>query len=297
MTDPQHDCRCSILPVVNDPATLELMVRRNQIRHAVISLPEVPAARLGEFLDRYGALIPHLLVLSDCSTLPTLWGASRNSGRLSGVEVRNALLLETLQAGKRMLDVVISAAVLLLGLPLLGVLALLVKLSGPGPVLYAHTRMGRGGQPFKVWKIRTMYSDGDGILRQHLMRHSEARAEWERDQKLRDDPRVTTIGWVLRKLSLDELPQLWNVLRGDMSLIGPRPIVQDEVRRYGNGIALYAKVKPGITGLWQVSGRNGTTYQDRVELDLFYVRHWSPWLDAYILAKTVVALLSRNGAY
>jgi Undecaprenyl-phosphate galactose phosphotransferase WbaP len=297
MTDPHDDCRCSILPVVNDASTLESLVRANQIRHAVVSLPDVPAARLAELLDRYAALIPHVLVLSDCSTLPTLWGASRSGGgRLSAVEVRNALLLETLQAGKRGVDVAVAAGVLLLGLPLLLGLAVLVKLSGPGPVLYGHTRVGRSGRPFKVWKFRTMAVDGDRVLRQHLMRHPAAREEWERDQKLRDDPRVTRAGRVMRRLSLDELPQAWNVLRGDMSLVGPRPIVRDEMRRYGSGIALYTKVKPGITGLWQVSGRNDTGYQDRVQLDLFYVRHWSPWLDAYILAKTVVALVGRNGA-
>ena len=297
MTDPQDDCRCSILPVVNDPATLESILRARQIRHAVVSLPDVPAARLGDLLDRYGGLIPHLLVLSDCATLPTLWGASRSSGRLSGVEVRNALLLETLQAGKRVVDMFVAACVLLLGAPLLLVLAALVKLTGPGPVLYGHQRVGRSGRSFRVWKFRTMRADGDAILRNHLVRDAGARREWERDQKLRNDPRVTAVGRVLRKFSLDELPQVWNVMKGDMSLIGPRPIATDEVRRYGNGIALYAKVKPGITGLWQVSGRNDTTYEDRVQLDLFYVRHWSPWLDAYILAKTVVALISRDGAY
>jgi lipopolysaccharide/colanic/teichoic acid biosynthesis glycosyltransferase len=131
----------------------------------------------------------------------------------------------------------------------------------------------------------------------HLARDPEARAEWERDQKLRDDPRVTRFGRFARKTSLDELPQLWNVLIGDMSLVGPRPIVDDEVWRYGDTFRLYTSVKPGITGMWQVSGRNDIGYDERVLLDQFYIRHWSPWLDVYILAKTVVALAQRSGAY
>jgi Undecaprenyl-phosphate galactose phosphotransferase WbaP len=297
LTDVYGRCPASNLPVVNDRATLESILRTRVIRHAVVSLPDLPTARLVEVLDRFGGLLPHVLVLSDSATLPTLWGASRSSGRLSGLEVRNALLLDTLQCVKRLVDVTVALLALGVGLPVLVVVAALVKLTSPGPVLYGHTRIGRCGRPFKAWKFRTMRTVGDAVLRQHLARDAVARAEWERDQKLRDDPRVTAVGRLLRELSLDELPQLWNVLRGDMSLVGPRPIVQAEAWRYGDGIRLYAKVKPGITGLWQVSGRNRTSYDDRVQLDLFYVRHWSPWFDVYILAKTVVTLISREGAY
>jgi lipopolysaccharide/colanic/teichoic acid biosynthesis glycosyltransferase len=142
-----------------------------------------------------------------------------------------------------------------------------------------------------------MRADGEAVLRDHLARDPAARAEWERDRKLRRDPRVTRLGRVLRASSIDELPQLWNVLRGDMSLVGPRPIVEDEVPYYGRVFRLYTSAKPGITGLWQVSGRNDIGYAERVQLDAFYIRHWSPWLDVYILAKTVVALLRRRGAY
>ena len=142
-----------------------------------------------------------------------------------------------------------------------------------------------------------MHPNSDEILRKRLQQDPLARAEWERDQKLRDDPRVTGIGRLLRRFSLDELPQIWNVLVGEMSLVGPRPIVEDEVSRYGQSFRKYSKVKPGITGLWQVSGRTNVSYDDRVRIDDFYIDHWSPWLDIYILLKTVVALLSREGAY
>jgi len=134
-------------------------------------------------------------------------------------------------------------------------------------------------------------------LREYLKRDPAARAEWDRDYKLRYDPRVTPIGAFLRKWSLDELPQLWNVLKGEMSMVGPRPIVTDEISKYGDVFKLYKAVKPGLTGLWQVSGRNDVTYEDRVWLDQYYIRNWSPWMDLYIVPQTVVAMLRRTGAY
>ena len=297
LTDPRGECRTSVMPVVNDRGTLESVIRAQMIRHAVISLPELSAARLGETLDRYSELVPHILVLSDHSTLPTLWSASRGCGRLSGIEVRNGLMLATLQLVKRAIDLAIAGTALVLGFPLLLAVAAMVKWTSPGPVFFGHSRIGRHGKRFKAWKFRTMRVDAEAILHEHLANNPDARAEWERDHKLRDDPRVTGFGRFARKTSLDELPQLWNVLVGDMSLVGPRPIVNDEVWRYGEIFRLYTSVKPGITGMWQVSGRNDIGYEERVLLDQFYIRHWSPWLDVYILAKTVVALAHRGGAF
>jgi Undecaprenyl-phosphate galactose phosphotransferase WbaP len=297
LTDPQGQCPTSVLPVVNDPAALEVFIRTHGIRHAVVSLPNYSHARLSAALDRYGNLLPHLLVLSDTATLPMLWGASRSGGRLSGIEVRNDLLLATLQVIKRIADVLVASVCLILGLPLLMLIGLLIKVCSPGPALFAQPRIGREGRTFNAWKFRTMYVDGDRILREYLERIASAREEWERDRKLRQDPRITPLGRFLRRTSMDELPQLWNVLRGDMSIVGPRPIVDAEIERYAEVFHLYTRLKPGITGLWQVSGRNDVSYDDRVRLDQFYIRHWSPWLDAYILAKTVVALLKREGAY
>jgi lipopolysaccharide/colanic/teichoic acid biosynthesis glycosyltransferase len=142
-----------------------------------------------------------------------------------------------------------------------------------------------------------MIADADHVLANYLEIHPELRAEWERDHKLRQDPRITWFGRFLRRSSLDELPQLWNVLRGEMSLIGPRPIVQDEVKFYTNRFHLYGKLKPGMTGLWQVSGRNDTTYAERVDFDSYYVRNWSIWLDLVILARTTLVVLFGRGAY
>jgi Undecaprenyl-phosphate galactose phosphotransferase WbaP len=297
LTDPAASCRSSILPVVNDPSTLESLLRAEGIRHAVVSLPDFSASRLSEMLDRYGGLLPHLLVLSDASTLPTLWGASRNCGRLSGIEVRNGLLMATLQRVKRLFDLTIALGVIACSLPVILVIMVMIKLTSKGRIFYGHKRIGRRGKLFKAWKFRTMYVNGDAILKEHLANNPVAAEEWERDQKLKDDPRVTWFGGILRKTSLDELPQVWNVLLGEMSFVGPRPIVKDEIRRYGQALRLYTTVKPGITGLWQVSGRSDISYADRVRLDLFYIRHWSPWLDLYIVGKTFIALASRDGAY
>lgn len=297
MTDPQTGCRTSVLPVVNDPDTLRSLVQVEGIRHAVVSLPDFPSADLARAIDLYAGVIPHMLVLSDSSTLPALWSTSRSSGRLSGIEVRNGLLFATLQWLKRLLDLTVSLAVLVVGAPLLAGIILAIKLTDPGPVFFGHTRIGQHGRRFKTWKFRTMRVGADALLNEHLALHPAAQIEWEQTQKLRDDPRVTRVGRFLRRTSLDELPQIWNVLRGEMSLVGPRPIVDDEVWRYGDVIRLYAAVKPGITGLWQASGRTDLSYDDRVLLDQFYVRHWSPWLDVFVLAKTVVALLCREGAY
>jgi Undecaprenyl-phosphate galactose phosphotransferase WbaP len=296
LTDPEGLCRTSLVPVVNDPALLRSLVRSKGIRHAVLCLTDLPTTSLSKAFDHYGSLAPHLLVVCEPPPLPALWGAQRFCG-LGGVEVRNGLLLAPLRAVKRAMDVVLSVIALTVGLPLLLAIAALVKLSSPGPVLYGHKRIGRHGRRFTAWKFRTMYRGADALLRQHLEQKPSARLEWERDQKLRHDPRVTPLGRVLRTLSLDELPQMWNVLRGEMSVVGPRPIVDEEVARYGESFPLYTAVKPGITGLWQVSGRTDVGYDMRVRLDGFYVRHWSPWLDAYVLVRTVAALLCRKGAY
>ena len=200
-------------------------------------------------------------------------------------------------ATKRAKDVVLATVGGLAMLPLLGLVALLVKLTSKGPVLYGHTRRGYGGRTFTCWKFRTMVCNGEEVLEEHFGKHPETRQEWEQHLKLRDDPRVTRLGRFLRKTSIDELPQLWNVLRGEMSLVGPRPIVDDEIPMYGDVYRLYAAVRPGITGLWQVSGRNNTTYPERVQFDSHYVRNWSLWLDLVILGRTVGTVVRADGAY
>jgi lipopolysaccharide/colanic/teichoic acid biosynthesis glycosyltransferase len=198
---------------------------------------------------------------------------------------------------KRTVDFVMASIILAALLPLLIIVAALVFITSPGPIFFKHRRVGQHGQEFLMWKFRTMCLFPDKALNLYFERCPEAKAEWLRNQKLANDPRVTKLGRILRRFSIDELPQLWNVVKGDMSLIGPRPIVKGEIPRYGGAISAYYAVRPGLTGLWQVSGRSNTTYVERIRLDQQYVEQWSPTLDASILLKTFRVLITAEGAY
>jgi lipopolysaccharide/colanic/teichoic acid biosynthesis glycosyltransferase len=197
---------------------------------------------------------------------------------------------------KRAFDVVGASFAVILLSPLLVAIVGCAYLSGGSP-LFKHRRVGRGGVFFDCVKFRTMVTDADSVLQDLLNSDRQIKEEWLRDHKLRDDPRVTSFGRFLRRTSLDELPQLWNVLRGDMSLVGPRPVVPDELRRYGRRVPVVLSTQPGITGLWQISGRNNTEYRRRVALDVCYVRSRSVLLDLYILFKTLRVVFTRRGAY
>ena len=199
-------------------------------------------------------------------------------------------------ASKRTFDIVVASAMLLFALPAIFFIAVLMFSTDRGPILFSHERIGQNGKRFRCLKFRSMVVDSQEALRRHLELIPQARAEWEATQKLRDDPRVTPLGRFLRVTSLDELPQLINVIRGEMSLVGPRPIVQDEVVRYAEQIEHYAAVRPGITGLWQVSGRSDVDYDQRVQLDTLYVREWSFIGDLVILVKTVKVVVMRTGS-
>lgn len=198
---------------------------------------------------------------------------------------------------KRAIDILFCILLSPLLLPLGLALALLIKMDSPGSPLYRQVRLGRSGQPILVYKFRTMVADADARLKEWLNDNPDLKEEWERDHKLKHDPRITRMGRFLRKTSLDELPQLLNVALGDMSVVGPRPIVDDEVKKYGVVFEEYCRVRPGITGLWQISGRNNTTYAERVAYDRYYINNWSVWMDIWILAKTVPVTLTGYGAY
>ncbi|MDE5880085.1 MAG: undecaprenyl-phosphate galactose phosphotransferase WbaP [Desulfovibrio sp.] len=219
---------------------------------------------------------------------------------LSGVTV--LLLTQTLHdwrrlAIKRGIDILFCLLLLPVALPLGLLLALCVRLDSSGPPLYRQMRIGRGGKLLRIYKFRTMVEDADAKLKKCLAADPALKTEWERDHKLRHDPRITRMGHFLRKTSLDELPQLINVALGDMSLVGPRPIVVAEVKKYGAVFDEYCRVRPGITGLWQISGRNNTTYAERVAFDHYYINNWSIWMDIWILTKTVPVVLTGYGAY
>ena len=197
---------------------------------------------------------------------------------------------------KRLADMVIALAVLVLAAPIMAIVAVAIKLTTGGPALYSHERVGFNGKPFKCYKFRSMVANSDEVLRDYLASSPEAAQQWADNRKLKSDPRITFFGMLLRKSSIDELPQLFNVLKGEMSCVGPRPIVREELARYGNNAGDYLSARPGLTGLWQVTGRSSTDYSRRVALDSFYVRNWSFGRDLSILWKTVFAVIRFDQA-
>jgi exopolysaccharide production protein ExoY len=197
---------------------------------------------------------------------------------------------------KRAIDFAIALAAIILLFPLMLIIMGLIKLAMGGSIFFAHSRIGYRGRRFHCYKFRTMVVNAEEVLARHLAGDLHAAQEWRETRKLRNDPRVTSFGRLLRKSSLDELPQLINVLRGDMSCVGPRPIVPDELQRYGPHATEYLQARPGLTGMWQVSGRNALDYADRVALDSHYVRNWSLWTDLAILGKTLFAVMKFDEA-
>lgn len=198
---------------------------------------------------------------------------------------------------KRTFDIAAATCILLMLAPLFLFTAVAVWITSGAPILYGHERIGLGGRRFRCWKFRTMCADATEVLHRHLETDEAARVEWAATRKLRNDPRITRFGRVLREYSVDELPQLLNVIRGDMSLVGPRPVVEEELAHYGPEAEAYCSARPGITGLWQVSGRSDTGYRRRVELDAEYVRSWSLGCDLRILLLTVPAVIGARGSY
>lgn len=199
---------------------------------------------------------------------------------------------------KRTFDIIFSLLALILGLPLFFLIGIAVKLSSPGPIFYRHERIGRGGKPFSCYKFRTMYKDADQRLHELLTQQPHLQREWDDTHKLKNDPRVTPLGIFLRKSSLDEIPQFWNILKGDLSVVGPRPVVKHEIdAHFGPKALIILSIRPGLTGIWQVSGRSDTAYSRRIQLDEMYVDTQSFLLDLKLIVKTIPAMLSSRGAY
>ena len=256
-------------------------------------------ARCGDFVEQLSLRYGDVDIVSPMRGLP-LVGAQAT--HYFGHDVLTLRLYNNLARPwprliKRAFDLVVISALLVVSAPLFAFIAWRIRSDGDGgPVFYGHTRIGQGGESFKCYKFRSMVPNADALLAHILETDPVARAEWESDHKLQDDPRITPIGHWLRKTSLDELPQLWNVLRGEMSLVGPRPVVTEELARYGKHLVYYTEGKPGMTGLWQISGRSNLDYRRRVYLDCWYVKNWTIWYDIVILLKTMKVVLMRQGA-
>lgn len=266
--------------------------------HVVLALEQGGIDTYQEIIQELGRRTRNMQIVPSIRGLP-LYGMEVNhffAHEVLLLTVRNNLARRLPQFVKRIFDIIVSVAVLAVLMPLLIWIGLKVRASG-GPIFYGHKRQGQHNKSFSCYKFRTMAPNADQLLSKLLASDPVAREEWERDFKLKSDPRITPIGRFLRRTSLDELPQIWNVLRGDMSLVGPRPVVEAELERYGNQVEYYLEAKPGITGLWQISGRNDVTYETRVYLDAWYVKNWSLFNDIVILLRTVSVIFRKEGAY
>jgi Undecaprenyl-phosphate galactose phosphotransferase WbaP len=278
---------------VTDALTL---AHKSGIDTAIFAMPHVRRKYVGSFVDKASDHFQHVVVVPNVAGVIANAVKARDLGFAFGLEIKQNLLTPWARVTKRALDVLGVVVGGILISPLLLAIAILIKIDSAGPLFYRQKRLGTGGKHFCCWKFRTMHPDAQRLLTELLQNDPKKRAEWERDHKLRDDPRITRVGRYLRRLSLDELPQLWNVWRGEMSMIGPRPIIDEEVPRYRDAYDLYRRVSPGMSGLWQVSGRSETSYEQRVEMDTYYVRNWSVWLDVVILTRTVGAVIFSRGA-
>lgn len=278
---------------------IDQLLEKNYYDSAVIDLENNSLFDLNVLVNHIQRRVRKVIVLPKMTKVPIINGELISSIHHKGMAfyIKNNLLNPVEQAIKRLFDVSVAFISLLLASPFLIWLYSVVYVSTKGHPIFSHERIGFGGKKFNVYKFRTMYIDADERLGELLETCKESKEEWDRDFKLKDDPRITKIGQFLRKTSLDELPQLINVLKGEMSLVGPRPITEAEIQKYGEYFEYFTAVKPGITGLWQVSGRNDIEYDERVQLDVWYVRNWSIELDMQILIKTVLVVLGRKGSY
>lgn len=283
------------VPVIGDLALAPVLAERLKVPYAIVAMPGLDSLKLLGIVERVGGKFSHLLVIPDLFGFATLGVPAKSLGGILGVEVRQQLLLPWPRMLKRFLDIALTSVGFFFVLPFLTLIAILVKLDSKGPIFYFQRRLGRDGEHFMAAKFRTMHGDGEERLRAVLEADPALRAEYEIYHKLRKDPRVTRFGRILRKFSLDEFPQLWSVIKGDMSLVGPRPYIERELPDMQGQEKIILRATPGMTGMWQVSDRNAASFAWRVQVDVHYVRNWSPWLDMYILAKTIGVVLKGSG--
>jgi undecaprenyl-phosphate galactose phosphotransferase len=284
----------------SDPARIAAIVCNEGCKEAIVTAEDMQSQHIADVVQRLLEVNVPVAIIPSINRLP-LSNATTNyffGSDILLMQVRSNVQRLPSRVIKRLFDIVLSAALLIALAPLFAILAIAIKRASPGPVTYSQVRIGRHGVPFKCIKFRTMTKDADAVLHRWSLEHPELYAEYLVTYKLRDDPRVTAIGKWLRRTSLDELPQLWNVLRGDMSLVGPRPVLAKELEEhYGPAAQLYIRTRPGMTGLWQVSGRSDTSYKRRVFLDEWYILNWSFWYDIVILIQTVWIVGTGRGAF
>jgi Undecaprenyl-phosphate galactose phosphotransferase WbaP len=281
------------IQVIRSKEELQNLVSETGIKHLVFTDPleDVSSTDFHWMRD----IFPNILFVLKTSPFGSLWVRTIDLHGTLAIETNYHLLNKQETIIKRILDMFLTVLLLLVSWPVLLILALLVRLDSKGPIFYNQKRLGEDGELFDCIKFRTMYIDAEHMLQNLLKNDPQANQEYEEYHKLSDDPRVTRIGKFLRRYSLDEMPQFINVLKGDMNLIGPRSYLPRELPEMGDYARIILKVKPGITGWWQVMGRNATSFKERLQLDEYYISNWSIWLDVYILIKTVWVLISGNG--
>ncbi len=286
-------------PVLGSFVDAEAVIRKTGVQRVIIAAPGLEQEKLTSLIYRVQPLVKSLGIIPNLVGVPMgdIEVESLFNERLMLMRITNNLARPLNRFIKVIFDYTLTIVGTIAISPILLAVAIWIYRDSPGPVIFKHTRIGKNGKPFPCYKFRSMCVDAKEKLAELLEKNPEARAEWERDFKLKNDPRITKSGAFLRKTSLDELPQIFNVLRGEMSLVGPRPIIQEELERYGEYAADYLVVKPGITGMWQVSGRSDIDYAERVSLDSWYVRNWSIWIDILLLWRTFDVVLRRKGAY
>lgn len=275
------------------------LISQNNIELVIMAVPHMPGDQLVKMANDLKHYTHSVLIV------PDLMGISITGGQLNYLSNDQILAYSTSNnlanplnvVTKRVFDTLVGGIIFIMLLPILLIIALVIKLDSPGPVGFSHRRVGKSGQSFPCYKFRTMIINAQEMLDNILESDPALKEEWEKDFKLKNDPRVTRVGRFLRKTSLDELPQIFNVIKGEMSLVGPRPIVWDEVPKFGEEAANYFMVLPGMTGLWGVSGRSDIEYDERVQMETWYVKNWSLWLDISLLFRTVGVVLGRKGSY
>lgn len=286
-------------PLLGGFCDIDRLITDSGVQHVIVCAPGLPARDLIALVNRLEILVKNVSFVPELIGLPaanvSVQGLMEENMLL--VNVKNNLARPYYRVMKRIFDLVSTLCGMIVFLPVGLIIAATIYITDPGPVLFKHKRIGQGGKEFYCYKFRSMVVDAEKALKKYLEVNPEAREEWSKEFKLKNDPRVTKIGRFLRRTSLDEFPQLINVLKGEMSLVGPRPIVRAEIKKYGEYINDFYLVPPGVTGVWQVSGRSDTTYEERIKMDSWYVHNWSVWVDIVYLVKTIRIVIQGKGAY
>jgi len=285
------------IPVIHDLTIGREIVNRYKIKMAIVAMPKLDPQKLKHLINTSVSAFKYNVIIPNYFNITTIWMSVRDFNGILGIDTSNKLKIGLNQKIKRIIEIIFVITGGIIILPFLLLTALIIKIDSPGPVLYKHKRLGKDGKHFFAYKFRSMVDDAEQKLQKILESEPDLKTEWEKNHKILNDPRITSFGRFLRHTSFDEFPQLINILKGEMSLVGPRPIVDEEVIKYGEDYDRVFSIRPGLTGLWQVSGRSHADYHDRIAYDTYYLQNWSVWLDLWIIYKTVGVVCLGKGAF